>query len=147
MVITIVDHYALYPSWAMAKDIDIATKMSSGPEAKLLKEPGWGECELPSQLKTSLPASGSCKFWCVVATVALEQRKRLGCEHLLMKKKKKMARWFSVFWHVSSLGFNLTSPYFILGGLVYERWLLGPVKAINKYLLNCVQSIGLLFTL
>lgn len=42
MVITIVDHYALYPSWAISKDIDIATEMSSGPEAKLPKEPGWG---------------------------------------------------------------------------------------------------------
>lgn len=38
MVITIADHYPLDPSWAITKDIDIATKMSAGPEATPLKE-------------------------------------------------------------------------------------------------------------
>lgn len=94
MVITIVDHYALYPSWAITKDIDIATKMSLGPKAKLLKEPGWGECELRSQLKTSLPALGSCKFRRVVAIVDSDQRRRLICEHLL--RGKHMDSCFSV---------------------------------------------------
>lgn len=59
MVITIADHYPSYPSWAITKDIDIATKMSPGPEAKLLKEAGLGrECKSSSQLETSLLALG-----------------------------------------------------------------------------------------
>lgn len=38
MVIAIADHYPLDSSLGITKDIDIATKMSPGPEAKLLRE-------------------------------------------------------------------------------------------------------------
>lgn len=47
MAITIADHHPSYPSWAITKDIDIATKMSPGPEAKLLKEAGLGRVQTP----------------------------------------------------------------------------------------------------
>lgn len=43
MVITIADLYPSYPSWTITKGIAIATKMSPGPEAKLLKEARLGE--------------------------------------------------------------------------------------------------------
>jgi hypothetical protein len=43
MIITRADHYPSYASWAITKDIDIATKMSPGPEAKLLKEARLGK--------------------------------------------------------------------------------------------------------
>ena len=43
MIITRADHYPSYASWAITKDIDIATKMSPGPEASLLKEASLGK--------------------------------------------------------------------------------------------------------
>lgn len=64
MAITIADHHPSYPSWAITKDIDTATKMSPGPEAKLLREAALGrECKSPSQLETALLAWESRMFW------------------------------------------------------------------------------------
>lgn len=59
MAITIAGHHPSYPSWAITKDIDTATEMSPGPEAKLLREAALGrECKSLSQLETSLLALG-----------------------------------------------------------------------------------------